>query len=180
MSYLRHHRPTSYRQPHPYHKVVMKKQTPAAKKAKNTKSTKRFRMTENWRLAIILLPAVIVLFLVVNYVVLPRFQSWILSQIPGSTAVKSALQVQFPQESVSVSSLLANGTNGQKQRTLTVGVSGNTLLTQNQLAQAQRTVCSALGQNVQKYTAIYLENSQVHQVLMFYAEHGQSQKIMCQ
>lgn len=139
---------------------------------------KKFRMTQNWRLAAILIPVIVILYVLFNYLVLPRFESWIMTQIPGATAVKSALEAQFPQDKVSISSNTNYG-SGSSQRSLTIGEVGRNFLTPRQLAKAKTIACSALGQNAKKYKSIYIQNTEEHQFLLFYSAHSQGVPIKC-
>jgi hypothetical protein len=142
---------------------------------------KNIRMSDNWRLAAILIPGAILLYVLFNFLVVPRFETWIMAQIPGSTAVKNALETQFPQDKVSISSNTNYGSGGNNgQRTLTIGEAGKSFLTSSQLAKAKSVVCSSLGQNAKKYNNIYIQNTVEHQFLFFYSARSQGQPIKCQ
>ncbi len=134
---------------------------------------KKFRMTENWRLAAILIPSVVVLVLVFNFIILPQIQTWVMDQIPGSKPVYRALLTEYPQDKVSI-------TSNTSQGILTISVGGKSLPDPNQLAKLEKLVCTNLGQNAQKYSNIYLQTSVVHQFLIFNSSQGESHKISCQ
>lgn len=140
---------------------------------------KKVEMTENWRLAAILIPALLVLVIAFNFLILPRFQTWIMDQIPGSKPVYGALVAQYPQDRVSITSNLSYGNTNQNQRTLTITVGGKSFPNQNQLTKLETLVCSSLGRNKEKYNNIILQTSIVHQYLIFYSAQGQSHRIIC-
>ena len=141
---------------------------------------KKPHLAKTWRIAAVVLPAAAVLYICFNFLLFPRFESWILSQIPGSAAVKKTLQAEFPKDKILISSNTNynSGCNG-KQRTLTVGVLGNSFLSAGESAKAKDLICSALGQNAQKYNTIRLRSTVAHQFVFFYSMQSQYHDVRC-
>lgn len=127
----------------------------------------KLRVTKKWKIAGITVLVVVLLCIVINYVIVPKIRSLVLSQAPGVSDVQRALKVQFPQEKFGFSEQ-STSYNGSEQRVLVVNLVGKTYLNTSQLSSAQTILCSALGQNARKYSTIYLQTTASHQFLVFY------------
>lgn len=138
---------------------------------------KKLQITKTQKLITFVVAIVLILYGVFSFLVMPRLVAWVVDRIPGATAVQKTLETNYPQEQVSFSDQTIYSSN--RQRILTVGLTGKKLLTLQQKVEAKAAICSALGQNTHQYTSINLRSSVKHQFLAFFYQESDTESFKC-
>lgn len=118
--------------------------------------------------------AVVILFVIMQFAIMPRIQSWMNNKYPE---VK-ALQKEFPDRGVNVKDTRLVS-DGEKQRILTISSSGADYLDEAQVNRAKAVICNSLGKDATHYAGIMLQNTKQRNVLGFYLRESKSESITC-
>jgi hypothetical protein len=138
------------------------------------------RIPKTWRIVALITVAVTLMYLVASFLIMPRFEAWLLGKLPEAAAVKTALEKQFPDKTIGFSDNTSYGSGSQgKQRVLVMSVSGKRYLGPGELATARDTICDSLGPDLEPYDGVALHNVQEKRFLMFYSTQSLTETISC-